>query len=98
MILVTTDTNTLLVYQQTSLCWSAQLDITPVMIARGQFQNISGVLVMLSETGELQCCYLGTEPSLFVAPPLELNAISYQNTEQELRELNIIIKEHTKAN
>jgi Bardet-Biedl syndrome 9 protein len=58
---------------------------------------MNGVLVLLSERGELQCCYLGTEPSLFVAPPLEIHAIDYEQAGKELSELQKVIKEYTKG-
>jgi hypothetical protein len=41
MILVVTDTNTLLVYEHTRLRWSAQLIITPVAVTRGTFEIIN---------------------------------------------------------
>jgi len=59
-------------------------------------QGMRGVLVLLSGTGELQCCYLGTEPALFVAPPLEVHAIDYEQAGKELSELQKIIKAYTK--
>lgn len=37
MLLVVTDTLTLLVYDQTSLCWSSQLPFLPVAICRANF-------------------------------------------------------------
>jgi len=57
---------------------------------------MQGVLVLLSGTGELQCCYLGTEPALFVAPPLEVHAIDYEQAGKELLELQKVIKTYTK--
>lgn len=57
---------------------------------------MSGILVLLSEQGELQCCFLGTEPSLFVAPPLEIHAIDYEQAGKELSELQQVVKEYTK--
>jgi Bardet-Biedl syndrome 9 protein len=58
---------------------------------------MKGVLVLLSGTGELQCCYLGTEPALFVAPPLEVHAIDYEQAGRELSELQKIIRAYTKT-
>lgn len=48
--------------------------------------------MILSETGELQCCYLGTEPSLFVAPSIEPKPIDYQEAERELNYLGTVIR------
>ncbi|XP_069672728.1 protein PTHB1 isoform X2 [Periplaneta americana] len=107
MVLVVTDTNTLLVYEHARLRWSAQLIVTPVAITRGTFEmlnhnvpqqksSLSGVVVLLSERGELQCCYLGTEPSLFKPPPLEIHAIDYEEAGRELQKLQKMIKDCTK--
>ena len=37
MKLIATDTQTLLVYESTSLKWAAQLPFTPLVMKRGQF-------------------------------------------------------------
>jgi Bardet-Biedl syndrome 9 protein len=59
-------------------------------------QSMKGVLVLLSDEGQLQCCYLGTEPSLFMAPPLEIHAIDYEQAGKEITELQKVIKTYTK--
>jgi Bardet-Biedl syndrome 9 protein len=59
---------------------------------------MKGVLVLLSDQGDIQCCYLGTEPSLFVAPPLEIHAIDYEQAGKELSALQNVIKSYTKSN
>ncbi|KAK3930621.1 Protein PTHB1 [Frankliniella fusca] len=92
MVLIATDTGTLLVQNNTTLRWSAQLPISPVAISRASLQGMDGVIVLLSETGELQCCYLGTEPSLFVAPSIEPKPIDYQEAEKELNYLGTVIR------
>jgi hypothetical protein len=40
MVLVVTDTNTLLVYEHTRLRWSAQLVTTPVSVRRATFEVV----------------------------------------------------------
>lgn len=90
--MVVSETNTMLLYQNTSLKWSAQLEFLPVAIKRGFFEYIKGAIVMLSEEGRLQCCYLGTEPSLFVAPPLKMSEIDFDKASEELANLNKIIR------
>jgi len=40
MVLVVTDTNTLLVYERTRLLWSAQLVFTPVCVRRATFEVV----------------------------------------------------------
>ncbi|XP_046745105.1 protein PTHB1 [Diprion similis] len=70
MVMTVTETNTLMVYEGTTLKWTAQLSFAPVAVSRGNFQHLEGVIVLLSEKGLLEGCFLGSEPSLFVAPPV----------------------------
>ena len=60
------------------------------------FQGLKGGLVLLGENGELQITYLGTDPSLFVAPPIEAREINYEETDKEMAILNKIIRNSTK--
>lgn len=59
-------------------------------------QGIRGGLVTLGSSGHLQVSYLGTDPSLFVAPPTDARQINYDQTDQELAKLHKIIKASTK--
>lgn len=53
-------------------------------------QHLQGVIVVLSADGRLEACYLGSEPSLFVAPPLHPRGYDYTAAEQELAELRAL--------
>lgn len=97
MSLVVSETSTLLVYQNTTVKWSAQLPFVPVSIKRAFLKNIHGVVVLLSDEGQLECCYLGTEPSLFVAPPLNNQDLDFEQVGIELASLNKIIKNSYKS-
>ena len=50
-------------------------------------KNLEGVIVVLSDEGRLEACYLGAEPSLFIAPPLHHRGFDYKAAEKELLEL-----------
>lgn len=52
----------------------------------------------LSESGTLQCSYLGTEPSVFMAPPLDKKLHSYEELQQKLADLQQDIDIHTQGN
>lgn len=86
------ENNHLLVYQRTTLKWAVQLSLTPVAVARTFLKNIKGVIVLLTENGNLSCSYLGTEPSLFVAPPLNNREFDFEEATKELAQLNSAIK------
>ncbi|KAK9889617.1 hypothetical protein WA026_006991 [Henosepilachna vigintioctopunctata] len=92
MNIVVSETGTALIYQNTTLKWSAKLNFLPVNIKRANLWNLKGCLVMLSEEGRLECCYLGTEPSLFVAPPLSYQDLNFEEAEKELTLLSKITK------
>lgn len=44
MVLVIADTNTLMIYEGTTLRWSAQLPFTPVAVTRAHFQVINCIM------------------------------------------------------
>ncbi|XP_046143779.1 protein PTHB1 [Osmia bicornis bicornis] len=92
MVLVISDTSTLMIYEGSTLKWSAQLPFAPVAVARVQLRHLQGVTVVLSEDGRLEACYLGSEPSLFVAPPLHPRGYDYATAEQRLAELRALSK------
>ncbi|KFM77231.1 Protein PTHB1, partial [Stegodyphus mimosarum] len=92
IILVITSNQTLLIYHETQLKWASQLMFPPVSVHRSCFMNVKGILTLLSEQGCLACCYLGTEPSLFVSPVSEPKDIDFKEAEQEMNNLKKIIK------
>ncbi|GIY14322.1 protein PTHB1 [Caerostris darwini] len=92
IVLIVTTNQTLLIYHETQLKWAVQLMFPPVCINRAFFIGIKGILTLLSEQGNLACCYLGTEPSLFVSPLSEPQEIDFKAAEQEMERLKKIIK------
>ncbi|KAG7198808.1 hypothetical protein KM043_001782 [Ampulex compressa] len=87
MVLVIAETSTLMIYEGTTLKWSAQLPFAPVAVTRAHLKHLDGALLVLSEEGRLEVCYLGSEPSLFIAPPLNRRTFDEAAAEQELMEL-----------
>ena len=47
----------------------------------------------MDESGHLQCSYLGTDPSVFTRPSTELRDLDYSRTDDEMAQLQAIIKE-----
>eukprot|EP00118_Oscarella_pearsei_P013887 m.115130 g.115130 ORF g.115130 m.115130 type:complete len:899 (+) comp37533_c0_seq3:53-2749(+) len=91
--LVASHTLQLFVYQDVQLSWAAKLMSVPVAVRVANFQNLNGVIVTLDNQGLLNCCYLGTDPSLFIAPPVNAREINYEEGDQEMKELQKVIKE-----
>ncbi|XP_006823784.2 protein PTHB1-like [Saccoglossus kowalevskii] len=95
MTMICTHTKSLLVYEDITLKWAAKLQHSPVAIRIANFQDLKGVIVTLSDDGHLNCTYLGTDPSLFVAPSPESREINYAELDAEMRNLQRSIKEAT---
>ncbi|XP_077347748.1 protein PTHB1 isoform X2 [Lithobates pipiens] len=95
--LVGNHNNMLLVYQDVTLKWAAQLPHVPVAVKVANFQDMKGIIVTLSDSGQLQCSYLGTDPSLFQAPKVESRDINYEELDVEMKALQKIIKEASKT-
>ncbi|KAL7289854.1 hypothetical protein TKK_0016252 [Trichogramma kaykai] len=93
MEMLVADTNTMMIYESTTLKWTAQLPFAPVAVARARLKNLDGAIVALSEEGRLEVCYLGTEPTLFVAPPVNRRGFDYVAAERELLEMRHLLKE-----
>uniref|UniRef100_A0A8C9TUQ7 Bardet-Biedl syndrome 9 n=1 Tax=Scleropages formosus TaxID=113540 RepID=A0A8C9TUQ7_SCLFO len=85
--------STLLVYQDVTLKWAAQLSCVPVAVRVANFQDLKGVVVTLSGDGHLQCSYMGTDPSFFMAPRVDAREINYEEVDAEMKALQKIIKE-----
>ena len=100
--LVTTDTGTLMFYDNTTLKWATQLPYRPISMMRGKLWDREasatrdGLLVFLSEEGELTVSYLGSDPELFTAAPPDCREVNYDETDKELSKLSAIIKQSQK--
>ncbi|XP_028409077.1 protein PTHB1-like [Dendronephthya gigantea] len=92
-MMVGTHNKTLMIYQNVTLAWAAQLPHIPVDAKVANFGNLKGIIVTLDETGYIYCSYLGTDPSLFVTPPVQSRDVQYDEVEDEMQELYKVIKE-----
>jgi Bardet-Biedl syndrome 9 protein len=91
--LLATDSGQLQVFQDSALKWAAALPHPPTDISVATFQDLQGVLVTVDELGHLTCCYLGTDPSPFTAPPPSASRdLDFSQMEREVRELQKDIK------
>ena len=48
---------------------------------------------MLSDTGHLECVYLGTDPAIFIPPHVESRELNYSKMDAEMAQLQQRIKE-----
>ena len=100
--LFTTDTGTLMLYDDTTLKWATQLPYNPACMMRGRLWDREssatqdGLLVFLSDEGEVTVSYLGSDPTLFTAPPPDSKEVNYNETDRELSKLSALIKQSQK--
>ena len=63
------------------------------------YRDLEGVVVSVDELGHLSCSYLGTDPSVFTAPPPSTaRELNYTEMEREIRELHKEIRIAEKGN
>jgi len=55
-------------------------------------RDLKGVLITLSDTGRLECSYLGTDPALFIPPTPEARELNYSVMDKEMAFLQKKIK------
>ncbi|XP_029929020.1 protein PTHB1 isoform X2 [Myripristis murdjan] len=89
--------NMLLVYQDVTLKWAAQLSYVPVAMRTASFPELKGVVVTLSSDGHLQCSYMGTDPSFFSTPKVDAREADYEQVDAEMKRLQKFIREATRT-
>lgn len=92
MISIVSDSGSLLIYEFTTMVWAAQLNDVPVAIQRANFKELPGSIVTLGEEGSVTVGFLGSQPSLFKVPPLNLQEMNFDKAQKELDELEVEIK------
>ncbi|EDV26341.1 uncharacterized protein TRIADDRAFT_22294 [Trichoplax adhaerens] len=93
LYMIATHTDTLLVYKDITLCWAAQMPSMPVALRAAELKDLKGLIISLDQNGRIQASYLGTDPSMFIAPPTESREINYEELDKEMKELQKLIKE-----
>lgn len=96
-LLLGNHTNMLLVYQDVTLKWAAQLPFVPVAVRVASFPDLKGVVVSLSSDGHLLCSYMGTDPSFFSTPRVDARDVDYEQMEAELKTLQKNIREASRT-
>ncbi|KAM9439745.1 protein PTHB1 isoform 1-T1 [Clarias gariepinus] len=96
-VLLANHNNMLLVYQDTTLKWAAQLAGVPVSVRIASFPELKGLVVTLSSEGHLQCSYMGTDPSFLTAPKVDSREVNYDEVDAEMKALQKVIREATRS-
>lgn len=96
-LLLGNHTNMLLVYQDVTLKWAAQLPFVPIAVRVASFPELKGAVVALSSDGHLLCSYMGTDPSFFTTPKVDAREVDYEQMEAELKILQKFIREASRT-
>ncbi|XP_055084195.1 protein PTHB1 [Periophthalmus magnuspinnatus] len=96
-LLLGNHTNMLLVYQDVTLKWAAQLPFVPIAVRVANFPDLRGVVVSLSSEGQLLCSYMGTDPSFYSTPKVEARDVDYEQMDAELKKLQKYIREASRT-
>ncbi|XP_061918584.1 protein PTHB1-like isoform X3 [Entelurus aequoreus] len=96
-LLLGNHTNMLLVYQDVTLKWAAQLAFVPVALRVANFPELKGALVSLSWDGHLLCSYMGTDPSFFSTPKVDSREVDYEQADAEMKRLHKFIREASRT-
>jgi len=62
-------------------------------MATSYFRDIRGTIITVDDEGHLQCSYLGTDPSVFMRPPVETRDLDYNRANEEMAQLQKSIVE-----
>uniref|UniRef100_A0A3B5L0R0 PTHB1 N-terminal domain-containing protein n=1 Tax=Xiphophorus couchianus TaxID=32473 RepID=A0A3B5L0R0_9TELE len=89
--------NMLLVYQDVTLKWAAQLPFVPVAVRVANLPELKGVVVSLSSDGHFLCSYMGTDPSFFSTPKVDAREADYEQIDAEMKKLQKFIREATRT-
>jgi hypothetical protein len=98
MIAIASTNGTLLIYNNSTLIWCAEIMKDVTAIKRATISKLSGAIVALSEEGKIEICYLGSEPHVFQVPPLKQNKLDYEKSIQELQEMEKEIEQNADNN
>ncbi|XP_033218780.1 protein PTHB1 [Belonocnema kinseyi] len=90
--IVVTDTKAVMIYEGSSLIWSAELPFVPIAVTVTRWQGIEGLIVILSEDGQVEVCFLGTQASLYTARCAHRRQCNYFNAEREIADLRLLIR------
>lgn len=92
MITIVSESGTILIYNASQLMWAAQLSYIPIAIYRTNVNGLPGAICTLCENGKIDVSYLGSDPQMFQVPPLNMQKLNFEKTQNELIELEKEIK------
>merc|ERR1719329_869964 len=82
-----------MVFRETQLIWCARLsNMIPCQLAVADIGGVRGMVVTMSDKGDLQVSYLGTDPPTGAIVNTEMKELNYDEMEEEHQELLRVIR------
>lgn len=97
-LIVATHTSQLMVYKETTLLWAARAHVLPIALSVATFGGLPGLVVSLSEDGEVRVSYMGTDPPTSVVHATDSKELNYDEMDEEHRRLLVTIRENQSDN
>lgn len=92
IVTIVSESGTILIYNTSQLIWAAQLSYIPIAICRTNVNGLPGAICTLCDNGKIDVSYLGSDPQMFQVPPLNMQKLNFEKTQNELIELEKEIK------
>lgn len=90
ILLIASELRTIHIFKDSLLVWAAQTSFPPIAIKKAQLAASPGIIVSLSDSGQLCCSYLGSNPSINVVTISSQNE-SNDKGEEEMNRLKKVI-------
>lgn len=68
------------------------MSYVPIAICRTNINGLPGAICTLCDNGKIDVSYLGSDPQMFQVPPLNMQKLNFEKTQNELIELEKEIK------
>lgn len=94
-MIISTASNSLLVYHGLTLMWAAKTESVPVCLSVGSFGGLNGLIATLDDTGHTSLLYLGTDPPTSSVVGTTQRELNYEKMDEEHRKLLDLIRDAT---
>eukprot|EP00998_Keelungia_sp_KM082_P012888 NODE_92_length_2703_cov_43.368401_g88_i0.p1 GENE.NODE_92_length_2703_cov_43.368401_g88_i0~~NODE_92_length_2703_cov_43.368401_g88_i0.p1 ORF type:complete len:885 (+),score=212.26 NODE_92_length_2703_cov_43.368401_g88_i0:82-2655(+) len=96
-LIIGTHNNSLQIFADPNLAWAAKMQHVPCSVATGSFAKTDGMMVVLTQDGNLSVNYLGTDPANNPVQLAESKELDYEEMDEEHRRLQALIRQAVNA-
>eukprot|EP00656_Telonema_subtile_P016506 TRINITY_DN18721_c0_g1_i1.p1 TRINITY_DN18721_c0_g1~~TRINITY_DN18721_c0_g1_i1.p1 ORF type:complete len:821 (+),score=232.22 TRINITY_DN18721_c0_g1_i1:79-2541(+) len=94
-LIISTASNSILIYHGLTLMWAAKTPSIPVCLSVGSFGGLDGLIATLSDQGDTNLLYLGTDPPTTSVVGTAQRELNYEKMDEEQRRLLEQIRDAT---